>query len=75
MKVTVITGGWAGRYLPENPASFDAPDNSTVADLLKTLPIPPEEAGMVAVNGKAASGDHILSDGDSLKIYPVIIGG
>jgi len=75
MKITIITGNWANRYMESDSLELELPEYSTVADALKTLPLPPDETGLTAINGKAVKKEHFLSDGDCLKIYPPIIGG
>ena len=75
MKITIVTGSWARRYLKSDLLEITLPENSTVADALKTLDLPPDETGMVLIGGKAATREQPLSEGDLLKIYPVIIGG
>ena len=75
MNITVTTGSWAARYMDGDAAVLDMPEDSTPADVISALGLPLDEAGIVSINGKAVPRGHRLSDGDCLKIYPVIIGG
>lgn len=75
MKIIVSTGSWAKRYLENDPYEFVLPEGSTVAAALAMLPLPSAEVGMTAINGQAVRQSFLLSEGDLLKIYPVIIGG
>ena len=75
MKIIIITGDWAIRYLKSESAELDLPEKSTVADVLKALPLPPDETGLAAIGGKAVKRDYVLSDGECVKIYPAIING
>ena len=75
MKITVETGNWAARYVDESVLTLDMPEDTTVADVIDAIGIPAEETGIIVVDGKAVARDCVLSDGDVLKIYPVIIGG
>jgi len=75
MKIIIETGEWAGRYIGDKTDVLHLDEGSSAADAIAALGIPPEEAGMVAVGGKAVSKGYVLSEGDVLKIYPVIIGG
>ncbi|MCL1820202.1 MAG: MoaD/ThiS family protein [Oscillospiraceae bacterium] len=70
MKVTALfTGNTA------EPRSLELHSESTVADVITLLGIPGDEAGLTVINGKAVSHQTLLSDGDTVKIFPVIIGG
>ena len=75
MKITVETGRWAARYLSEEITSIELPEQSTAADVIETLKLPPEETGIISIKGNAIPREHILSCGDVIKIYPTIIGG
>jgi len=75
MTITVETGSWAARYMEKDTVSLNMPESSTVADAIAALGLPPDESGITAIGGKAVSREHRLSDGDFLKIYPVIVGG
>ena len=75
MKITVETGKWASRYLKDEIVSIDMPEQSTVADVIKTLGLPPDETGIVTTAGMTVPREYLLSDGEVLKIYTVIIGG
>ena len=75
MKISVIIGDWAKRYIKPDLLEFDLPEQVTVADVLEMLPLPPEETGLTAIDGKAANRDYLLSEGDQMKIYPSIVNG
>ena len=75
MKITIITGRWAAKFLEHESFEMDVPEQSTVGSVLGMLPLPPDETGMVTIADKAVKDGFLLSDGDSMKIYPVIIGG
>lgn len=74
MKIIVETGAWAARYT-QRELTLDMPEKSTVADAVRAAKIPEDEAGIAVIDGKAVMGDYVLSDGDVLRIHPVIIGG
>lgn len=75
MTVTVETGKWAVYYTKDRAATIELPEKSSVLDAIKALNIPPDEAGIAVKDGKAMSKEKVLSDGDKIKIHPVIIGG
>lgn len=47
----------------------------TVAGLLESLGIPPAEIKIIMLNGRAASLEHSLADGDRLALFPAVGGG
>jgi len=71
----MTTGGWAARYTDERITFLEISENSTVADAISAVGIPASEAGIVVLDGKAVPKDHLLSNGDEIKIHPLIIGG
>jgi len=75
MNITVSTGDWARRYMPQRQVIVDMPDGAKITDLIERLGIPADEAGLTAVNSKAVPREQALHDGDTVKIYPVIVAG
>ena len=75
MKITVAAGSWARRYMVDDSVEFTMPEHSTVADVLKLTALPQDETGMTMIEGKNVAPEHPVTDGDVLKVYPVIIGG
>ena len=61
--------------LPGGGLRIALPGGASVSDALSSLPIPLDEIGLVSLNGKASPRGAPLSDGDTLEILPVIIGG
>ncbi len=56
---------------------MEFPEQTTVLDVLKTLSINAEELkiGIILVNGKHATFERLLQDGDILAIFPPVAGG
>ena len=75
MRITVDTGKWASRYVKDEIISIDMPEQSTVSDVIEALGLPPDETGIVVIDGKTVPREYPLSGGEVLKIYTVIIGG
>ena len=75
MKVTVRTGSWARQYMPRETAELQLPEGAAVADAIGRLDIPPQEIGLVALDGKAVPLQTPLAEGDIVRVFPVIIGG
>ena len=75
MKITVETDSWAARYVAERIFTVEVPENATVADVINTIGLPADEAGIAVIHGEVVTKEHCLSQGDNIKIHPVIIGG
>ena len=56
--------------------SVDLPENTPMNDLLESLEIElPQDALLLAVNGRTVDIDRLLIDGDQVRIMPAISGG
>jgi sulfur carrier protein ThiS len=75
MRITVETGKWAERYINGTAAVINLPEQSTVADAIEMLNLPPDHTGIAVIDKKAVPRKHTLSEGDVLKIHPSLIGG
>jgi sulfur carrier protein ThiS len=47
----------------------------TVRELLFSIGVPEEEAAIIVVNGRRGLPDTVLSDGDTVSVFPLIGGG
>ncbi len=61
-----------GRFDSKN---FNIAEGTTIYEILNDLKIQSEDAAIVFLNGKHAELDQILSDGDTISIFPPIGGG
>ena len=68
MKVTINTTSGQAH-------TGDLPAESTVADAIIAFDIPRETTGLAAIDGKLIPAEYVLSDGDVVEVFPVIIGG
>ena len=50
-------------------------DGETVLDLVRFLGLPEEQVRLIAVNGKQSDLGTVLSEGDTVFIFPPAIGG
>ena len=50
-------------------------DGATVLDLVRELGIPEKQVRIIAVNGKQSELDTVLSEGDTVFIFPPAAGG
>ena len=55
--------------------AFDSTEPVTVGRLLKAQGVPLAEAPLVLVNGIRTDHGHVLQDGDSVSVFPLIGGG
>jgi sulfur carrier protein ThiS len=51
------------------------PQQSTVEDVIRDLKLPAEHVDILLVNGLHVKRDHVLVDGDSLSVLPMVEGG
>jgi len=54
--------------------SWDLSDATKVSDLLEKLNLP-ETGTVLVLNGRQCSRQHVLKEGDRLKIFPMASGG
>ena len=50
-------------------------DQTRVRDIVSELEIPEPEVGIIFINGRNASLDRVLSEGDTLSLFPLVGGG
>ena len=62
----------AGRFDIE---TGDYPAGTTVADVADSLKLPQSELGIMMINNRHVKLGHILADGDTLALFPLLGGG
>jgi len=75
MKVTIELGAWALRYVGQRSVVVDLDEGATVADATSKLTIPTDEVGIVTLKGEVKNEGYVLSDGDIITVFPVVLGG
>ena len=76
MKVYVDVVNWFTRYTGgKSCIELELPSGSSAGEAAMSIGIPVDETGFITVNGTKVEKEYNLTDGDRLKIYPVIIGG
>lgn len=77
MIINVRSYAFMRRYTAhlDNAGELDVPEQSSVADVLRHLGVPPEVKKIVLVNGRAVPPDRVLEQGDLLVFYPLLEGG
>ncbi len=68
------------QYLPPHYSDqggfpLQVADGALVGDALAALPIPPEDLLTFLVNGRHATRDQVLHEGDVLSVFPAAGGG
>lgn len=53
----------------------DYPEPVRVADIIAELCIPEPEVGIIFINGRHATMDRTLQEGDALSLFPLVGGG
>jgi sulfur-carrier protein len=61
-----------GRFVTKN---LKIPNNSSIQTLCNEIGIPDDEKIIILINGRHAEKDYIISEGDTLAIFPIIGGG
>ena len=56
-------------------AGQERPDGTDCRKIVMDLGLTEEEIGIILVNGRHASLDHLLQDGDTLSLFPLVGGG
>lgn len=74
MKITVKSYATLAKYQPGD-GTLEMPEGSTVASVLETLSIDPEEVKITFVNSAHAPLDKELQDGDRIGLFPAVGGG
>ena len=79
MKVAVHLTATLRAYLPPGAPGdhvvLDVPDGATVDEVVQALHIPPHLERLTVVNGRDASPDQRLAEGDELSLFPPLAGG
>lgn len=60
-----------GRFEVENS---EVADQSRVTDVVQSLNIPSEQVRICLVNGKDATIDHVVQNGDTVSLFPAVGG-
>lgn len=76
MRVHVEMTEWFKRYTGGNRNfDLDVEDGATAVKAVVFTGVPEEEVGFITVNSSRVDTGFVLSEGDLLKVYPLIIGG
>ena len=76
MLVYLELSGWFKRYTAGNTRlEIDIMPGTTAIQAITSTGIPESEVGLVTVSDIKVAHDHILSHGEIIRVYPIIIGG
>jgi molybdopterin converting factor small subunit len=79
MKIQVALYAGLSRYLPagtqKREARIDTPDGATVLDVMRQLGMPDDLPSILLVNGKQATHETGMGEGDTLSVFPPLAGG
>ena len=79
MKIEVALYATLSKYLPpgaqNRKAVIEVPDGATVREVLSDLGVPQDLSSILLTNGRQASGEAVLKDGDALSVFPPLAGG
>jgi|GEM_PF-1956769 len=76
MLVYLELSGWFKRYTNEKTRlEIDIKPGTSVIEAITSTGIPEAEIGLITVADVKVTHDHMLSHGNIIRVYPVIIGG
>jgi len=78
IEITLITGFWKkrlfARVIEEQVETVTLPKDSTVKDVLEKMTFTKGQIGSMTIGGEIVSESFVLSDKDTLKVYPMMMG-
>lgn len=77
MNIRVVFSGYYKRYIG-GVTHIDlslSEETATVRTTIQAAGLPPEDVGFVVVRGNRLDLDATVQDGDTLKVFPEILGG
>lgn len=63
------------RNYSDNKSRIEMEDGSHVRDLLDRIGVPPAEVAIILVDGRHATQEQPLHDGEAVSLFPAIAGG
>ena len=63
------------RRYSDKKSCIEMKDGSQVRDLLDRIGIPPAEVAIILVDGRHATQERPLHDGETVSLFPAIAGG
>ena len=79
MKIKLKLFAMFREYLPEgndgHSCMLEMPDSTKVESVLDQMKLPKDIPKIILINGLQKTANEILSDGDTLSVFPPIAGG
>jgi molybdopterin converting factor small subunit len=79
MKIHVQLYASLSKYMPSQagnkPVTLELAEGATIDDLMGGLKIPSDMVKLKFLNGRHATGDEVLKEGDRVGIFPPVAGG
>lgn len=75
MKIELRLFASLKKYHQDSDKQIDILQTITVEQLLQNKGVPVKEAPIVLVNGIRVGHKHVLADGDTVSVFPLIGGG
>ena len=77
MKVRVQLESYLDQYAPGDDAKFslEVPDGATIAEVLRKLHVPLEQAAVLTLGDEAVDMTQQLKEGDRVTVIPPVAGG
>jgi len=78
VRVRVVAYATLRKYLKSRvgePQEVGLPEGARLSDLLRQAGLPAEEVKQAFVNGRRASPDRLLEEGDRVALFPAVAGG
>ncbi|MGI6066471.1 MAG: MoaD/ThiS family protein [Bacillota bacterium] len=74
-KYNLIFVGFLNEYTKMETNHFNLKQGETIRDILAGKNVPEQTVGYVTANNDIVSLDYQIKDGDTIKVYPLVIGG
>ncbi len=73
--VRLYAGICSRSYPGQKELHVPARSGLTAADVIREADVSPEDVRIVIVNGHSAGYDTVLTDGDRMALFPLVVGG
>lgn len=74
-KFDLIFVGFLNEYTKSGTTRFDLKQGETIRDIIAAKNVSEQTVGFVTANSDIVSLDYQVKDGDTIKVFPLIIGG
>lgn len=75
MKIRVEVSGYFDKYIDKCKFDIDIPSGVNIDYIIQILRIPKDEIGFVIADNKKVDFSYLIDEGETIGIYPYIVGG